>query len=149
MTCRRGGGSFGEEPDNAERLLEEAGRLVGQDLRTTFPDASLTLSFNAQGDPFLLPSGVGCQTPIWFCVDERQSANTVAVTGPVLDSALFDHYLTPWPVCPVHPSGPHSLRPVARGEQAAWIRAEANVTVALIGELAAANPGARHGGRSA
>ena len=67
-------------------------------------------------DPFLLLSGVGCQTPIWTCVDDRQSVNTVAVTELVLDSGMFDHYLTPWPVCPVHPSGSHSLRPVARGE---------------------------------
>jgi len=140
---------LGEEPENAEQLLAEAGRLVGQDLRTTFPHASLTLAFNAQGDPFLLLSGVGCQTPIWICVDDRQSVNTVAVTELVLDSGMFDHYLTPWPVCPVHPSGSHSLRPVARGQQAAWICAEANVTVALIGELAAAKPNARHGGRSA
>jgi hypothetical protein len=87
--------------------------------------------------------------PIWFRVDERQSVITVALTELVLGSALFDHYLTPWPVCPVHPSGSHSLRPVARGEQAAWIRAEANVTVALIGELASANPNARRGGRTA
>jgi hypothetical protein len=140
---------LGEEPENAERLLAEVGRLVGQDLRTTFPDASVTLSFNAQGDPFLLPLGVGCQTPIWFCVDERQSVITVALTELVLGSALFDYYLTPRPVSAVHPSGSHSLCPVARGDQAAWIRAEANVTVALIGELAAANPGARHGGRTA
>jgi hypothetical protein len=140
---------LGEEPENAEQLLEEAGRLVGQDLRTTFPNASLTLAFNPEGDPFLLLSGVGCQTPIWICVDERQSVNTVAVTELVLDSGMFDHYLTPWPVCPVHPSGSHSLRPVARGEQAAWICAEANVTVVLIGELASANPDARRGGRSA
>ena len=140
---------LGEEPENAEQLLEEAGRLVGQDLRTTFPHASLTLALNGEGDPFLLLSGVGCQTPIWICVDDRQSVNTVAVTQLVLDSGMFDHYLTPWPVCPVHPSGSHSLRPVARGQQAAWICAEANVTVALIGELAAAKPNARHGGRSA
>ncbi len=109
----------------------------------------MTLAFNAEGDPFLLLSGVGCQTPIWICVDDRQSVNTVAVTELVLDSGMFDHYLTPWPVCPVHPSGSHSLRPVARGEQAAWICAEANVTVALIGELPAAIPDARRGGRSA
>ena len=55
-----------EEPENAEQLLAEAGRLVGQDLRTTFPHASVTLAFNAQGDPFLLLSGVGCQTPIGY-----------------------------------------------------------------------------------
>ena len=48
---------LGEEPENAEQLLAEAGRLVGQDLRTTFHDASVTLAFNAQGDPFLLLSG--------------------------------------------------------------------------------------------
>src|SRR5437660_6825155 len=48
---------LGEEPENAEELLEEAGRLVGQDLRTTFPNASVTLAFNAEGDPFLLLSG--------------------------------------------------------------------------------------------
>ena len=90
----------------------------------------------------------GSLTPIWVYVDERQSVTTVAVTELILDSALFDHYLTPWPVCPVHPSGSHSLRPIARGEQAAWICAEANVTVALVGELAAANPDATPGGRS-
>jgi hypothetical protein len=110
----------------------------GQDLRTTFPNASVTLTFDDGGEPFLLLTGVGCQTPIWVCVDDRQSLNTVAVTELVLDSGMFDTYLTPWLLCPVHPSGSHSLRPVARGQQAAWICAEANVTVALIGELAAA-----------
>ena len=129
---------MGEEPENAEQLLTEAGRLVGQDLRTTFPNASVTLAFDKVGDPFLQLSGVGCQTPIWVVVDDRQSVNIVAVAEVVLDSGMFDDYLTPWPVCPVHPSGSHSLRPVARGDQAAWICAEANVTVALIGELAAA-----------
>jgi hypothetical protein len=140
---------LGEEPGNAAERLTEAGRLVGQDLRTTFPDASVTLAFDEVGEPFLLLTGVGCQTPIWVSVDDRQSVNTVAVTELVLDSGMFDTYLAPWPVCPVHPSGSHSLRPVARGQQAAWVCAEANVTVALIGELAAANPGARRGGRSA
>ena len=129
---------MGEEPENAEQLLTEAGRLVGQDLRTTFPNASVTLAFDKVGDPFLQLSGVGCQTPIWVVVDDRQSVNIVAVAEVVLDSGMFDDYLTPWPVCPVHPSGSHSLRPVARGDQAAWICAEANVTVALIGELATA-----------
>ena len=129
---------LGEEPENAEQLLTEAGLLVGQDLRTTFPNASVTLALDKAGDPFLLLSGVGCQTPIWVVVDDRQSVNIVAVAEVVLDSGMFDDYLTPWPVCPVHPSGLHSLRPVARGDQAAWICAEANVTVALIGELAAA-----------
>jgi len=129
---------LGEEPGSAAELLTEAGRLVGQDLRTTFPDASVSLAFDEGGEPFLLLIGVGCQTPIWISVDDRQSVNTVAVTELVLDSGMFDTYLTPWPVCPVHPSASHSLRPVARGDQAAWICAKANVTVALIGELAAA-----------
>jgi hypothetical protein len=130
--------SLGEELESSQQLLAEAGRLVGQDLRTTFPDASVTLVLDEAGDPFLLLSGVGCETPIWLVVNDRQSVNIVAVADKVLESGMFDEYLTPWPVCPVHPSGSHSLRPVARGEQAAWICAEANVTVALIGGLAAA-----------
>ena len=137
-----------EEPPDADRILTEAGRLITQDLRTTFPDVSVALSLDDEGDPFLVLLGTGSLTPIWVYVDERQSVTTVAVTELILDSALFDHYLTPWPVCPVHPSGSHSLRPIARGEQAAWICAEANVTVALVGELAAANPDATPGGRS-
>ncbi len=128
---------MGEEPTDVEDRLTEAGRLVAQDLRTAFPSASVSLAFDDAGDPFLELSGIGCLTPIWVVVDERQSVYIVAVTEAVLDSALFDDHPTPWPVCPFHPLASHSLRPVARGDEAAWICPESHATVARIGELAA------------
>ena len=128
---------LGGVPGDTERLLDEAAHLLAHDLRTTFPDTvSVTLSRSNQGDPFLVLVGEGSLTPIWVDVDEKQSKTTVAVAKVILDSALFDGHLTPWPLCPLHPDGHHSLKPVARGDQAAWICPESDRTVALIGGLA-------------
>src|SRR6266571_5115075 len=126
----------GEVPDNAPALLEEAGRLLAHDLeQTARGPLSVTVALDADGDSYIELSGNGLLIPMWVLPDDVQAKTTVSVAEAILNSAFFDEYVTPWPACPDHPESTHSLLPIARGTQAAWICPQSKRTMALIGSL--------------
>ena len=59
--------------------------------------------------------------PIWFEPDDGgEEAAAVAAMDLVLDSAVFEDTVDPWPVCARHPESTHSLAPALSHAEAVW-----------------------------
>ena len=128
----------GERPQREVQLLAKAAKLLQCDLREFDSTVSLTVQRNPDGTTVveLDQPSYAFTAEISIIADPSQAKTTVMLAEMVLDSALFEDYYDAWPSCPIHPTAPHSLVPVARGHVGAWMCPESKKTVALVGELA-------------
>ena len=74
--------------------------------------------------------------PIWLHPDDGGEERAAAeVMNLVLDSAVFDDTVDPWPRCPWHPQSTHSLAPAVSHAHAVWECPIDRRVVAKIGTL--------------
>lgn len=126
-----------EVPPDEVQLVQEAARSLTADIRRTLDTAvDLTVSLDDGGSPVVQLS-VAAVPLATFWPEARGLARTVVdLAEQVLDSALFDEHLSPWPLCPIcdHVM-PHALQPqVVRGA-AYWHCARTDRALARVGEL--------------
>jgi hypothetical protein len=67
--------------------------------------------------------------------EDREEAALVEAFELVLDSAVFEDTFDPWPGCPRHPHGTHSLVPTLRLGRAMWECPTDQAAVCKIGLL--------------
>jgi hypothetical protein len=78
----------------------------------------------------------GCTVPIWLeSAGGGEARAVVQVMDLVLDSAVFDDTVDPWPRCPSHPEGTHSLAPALSHAEGVWECPVDRCVVAKIGML--------------
>lgn len=130
---------IGEAPADEAAIWERVAPRIEADLASVVEPAIRVGVAPDDDDPtsahLELRHADGYVVPIFVEIDEDDDEAAVEAFTAVLESAVFDDTLDPWPRCPRHQEAGHSLTPALSRGHAVWQCPVDRAVIAKIGML--------------